>query len=167
MNNKGLKPDSNQGRVHSEAEKEKITSKEAQLISPNTLIESRVHYKTCDDLIIDREKAASSIVNMDKDEFEKSFTDLYPTSRIISFSPEKIVLWTEKDHLCTNHYIIGEEDGFIAVYKIDNKGDRVVKNIFHDYSIDLLVEMDKNKIKKGIIVDSEEELSDILENFIS
>ena len=43
----------------------------------------------------------------------------------------------------------------------------VLDKVFDDYPISLLKEIDQKKLKEGIRVDSLEELSDVLENFIS
>ncbi|MFA7412600.1 MAG: BofC C-terminal domain-containing protein, partial [Tissierellaceae bacterium] len=72
-----------------------------------------------------------------------------------------------KNHLCENHYVIGEKDGNIAIYRIDENGERKLETFFPDYPISLLMEIDQNKLIEGIVIDSQEELSDVLENFIS
>nr|WP_272878533.1 BofC C-terminal domain-containing protein [Clostridium sp. Cult3] len=91
----------------------------------------------------------------------------YSNIKILSFSVKEIVLREERNHLCPNHYIIGESDGKIAIYGIDERGEKYLNRVFKDYSISLLKEVDQLRLKAGIVVDSEEELSDVLENFIS
>ena len=61
---------------------------------------------------------------------------------------------------------MGEADNKVAIYKIDENGERYVYKIFDDYPIALLKSRPE-KLQEGIVVDSEEELSDVLENFIS
>ena len=141
--------------------------KEEQKITPNTIIEQRTLYKECGDLISTNAFPSSNIVNMNKDEYNNYLSNESSILRIVSFSSNKIVIWGEKDSLCTNHFIIGEENGNIAVFKIDSNGNKVIYKKFDDYPLELLMELDQEKIKKGIRVDSEEELSDVLENFIS
>nr|WP_246566708.1 BofC C-terminal domain-containing protein [Tissierella simiarum] len=91
----------------------------------------------------------------------------YPNIKIISYTNKQIVLREDRNHLCPNHYIIGEKEGNIAIFKVDERGQRILDKVFPDYPISLLKEIDQEKLKEGIMVDSEEELSDILENFIS
>lgn len=141
--------------------------KEENRIGPNTLIEERTHYKECGDLIENTNKVKEKLVNMDKGEYETYLRKNHPDFRLISFSNHKIIIWREKDHLCKNHFIIGEEGGYIAIFIVDDNGNRVVNNVFEEYPISLLVEIDQEKIKNGIVVDSKEELYDILENFIT
>lgn len=141
--------------------------KEANRISPNTFVEKRIHYKTCDHLVTELKPADSEIINMDRQEYVEYLGTTATNLRLISYSPTKIVLWGEKNHLCQDHYVIGEEKGNIAIFKIGENGERILDKVFNDYPLTLLIKVDQEKIKEGIIVDSEDELSDILENFIS
>lgn len=141
--------------------------KEEEKVSPNTIIEQRILYKECGDLIVTNQTPSTDIINMTKEKYENYLTNKKPFLRVISFSSNKIVTWGEKEHLCNKHFIIGEEDGKIAVFKIGEDGERLLHKIFVDYPVELLMELDRDEIKKGIRVDSEEELSDVLENFIS
>ena len=104
---------------------------------------------------------------MNEKQYKEYMRVNYPDIRIISFSVNKIVLQEERDHLCQNHYIVGKSDGKIAIYGIDENGDEFLDRIFNDYPISLLKKIDQEELIKGIKVDSEEELSDVLENFIS
>lgn len=141
--------------------------KEYDKISPNTFIEERIHYTTCDHVITKVSAVEDDMVNMSKKEFEYYLEENYPNKRLISYSSNKITLSVVKNYLCEKHYIIGEKNGKIAIFKIGENGEKILNKIFTDYPISLLMEIDQEKIIEGIIVDSEEELSDILENFIS
>lgn len=141
--------------------------KEENRVSPNTLIEERIHYKDCGHLISDARLAKDEVVNFTRDEYEEYINTTYPNFRLISFSNVKIVLFGERNHLCQEHYVIGDNNGYIAIFKIDENGDKVLFKSFTDYPLSILIELDQEKIREGIVVDSEEELSEILENFIS
>ena len=141
--------------------------KDEERISPNTFIEKKIYYNQCKHSITNISNAEDDIVNMTEEQFRKYMMENYSNVKIISFSIKEIVLREERDHLCPNHYIIGESDGKIAIYGIDEKGEKYLNKVFKDYSIFLLKEADQQKLKAGIVVDSEEELSDVLENFIS
>lgn len=139
---------------------------EENIITPNTFIEKRTNYKECGHTESEIELAEDTIVNFTKDEYEDYITS-NTNYRLISFSNTKITIWGERNHLCTKHYIIGENEGNIAVFSIDEEGNKVLKQVFENYHINLLQELDREKIINGIVVDSQEELSEILENFIS
>ncbi|HZK00089.1 MAG TPA: BofC C-terminal domain-containing protein [Tissierellaceae bacterium] len=141
--------------------------REENRISPNTVIENRVYYRECGHLIESTELAENELVNQTRDEYEDYLKTTNPDSRLISFSNVKIVTYSEKNYLCQEHYIIGEHNGNIAIFNIDSDGERLLFKSFTDYPISILLDIDQEKLRDGIIVDSEEELSEVLENFIS
>ena len=141
--------------------------KEEVRISPNTCIEKEIYYTKCRHTIKDILEVDNNIINMNEKEFYYYIKKNYPNLNIISFSVSKIILRENRESLCPNHYIIGESNGKIAVYRIGEDGEKILYKIFEDYSITLLKEIDQDKLKKGIVVDTEEELSDVLESFIS
>ncbi len=141
--------------------------REENRISPNTVIEERVHYKECSHLVINSELAQNEVVNLTRGEYEEYLNTTYPNLRLISFSNVKIVVFGEKNHLCQEHFIIGEQNGYIVIFNIDENGEFSLYKSFTDYPVSLLPDMDQKKLKEGIVVNSEEELSEILENFIS
>lgn len=141
--------------------------REDNRISPNTFIEERIHYKACDHLISGTHPSEVEIINMTKGEYEEHLRTNSSNLRLISFSNTKIVLWSERNHLCKNHYILGEENGKIAIFTIGDDGQRILDNVFSEYPITLLKGADQDRIIEGIIVDSKDELSDLLENYIS
>ncbi len=141
--------------------------REENRISPNTFIEERVHYKECGHLTTNAKLAGEDIISMTKEELIEHINNNNSNMQLISFSNVKVVLWGEKNHLCQEHYIIGEENGKIAIFTIDEDGNRVLDKVFVEYPINVLRQGDQDKLMEGIIVNSEDELSDILENYIS
>lgn len=158
------KPDNNDSAL--DADELEIIKEEVR-ISPNTSIEKETYYTECRHTIKDRAKIDDNIINMTEKEFRNYMKKNHPDMSIVSFSVANIVLGESRDTLCPNHYIIGESEGKIAVYRISDTGEKILFKIFKDYSLSLLKEIDQEKLKKGIVVDTEEEISDVLENFIS
>ena len=140
---------------------------EEDRISPNTVIEVEINYKECNHTITKIAELDDIIINMTEEQYREYLKENFPNVKILSFSSKEIRLVEERNHLCPNHYIIGEADSKVAIYKLDENGERYVYKIFNDYPISLLKEVDQKKLKEGIVVNSEEELSDVLENFIS
>ncbi len=141
--------------------------REENRISPNTIIEQRNHYKECGHLIINTGLAEDDAINLTRDEYEDYLNTHNPDTRLISFSGTKVVIYKEMNHLCQEHYIVGEHNGYIAIFSIDESGERILYKSFTDYPINILIDIDQDKLKEGIRVDSEEELSETIENFIS
>ncbi|HHV38102.1 MAG TPA: hypothetical protein GXX70_01260 [Tepidimicrobium sp.] len=154
------------------AEEEKDSSgleilKEDIRITPNTFIEKSIFYGDCNHNITQLNNVDDTIINMNESEYKKHMKENYPNIKVIDFSAERIILHEQRNHMCPNHYIIGESDGKIAIYRIDENGERYLDKVFDDYPISLLKKIDQEKLMEGIVVDSEEELSNVLENFIS
>lgn len=141
-------------------------TKEDILISPNTIIEERIHHTPCGHIVTRTREIEEEYINMTKDDLLQ-YLENFPEKKLISFSQSKITIGITKNHLCENHYVIGEKDGNIAIYKIDENGQRKLETFFPDYPISLLMEADQNRLIEGIVIDSQEELSNVLENFIS
>ena len=141
--------------------------KEYDSISPNAFIEKRIHYVDCDHVSTKVEVVADELVNMSRKEFTDYIRENQPNEKLVSYSSNKISMGVVKNHLCESHYIVGEEKGRIAIFRIGENGERVLDKVFADYPISLLMDIDQERIIKGIVVDSEEELSEVLENFIS
>ena len=141
--------------------------REENRISPNTFIEIRIHYKECGHLVSNAALASEEYVNLTKDELIEHLYANSPDLRLISFSNVKVVLWGERNHLCKDHFVIGEEDGKIAIFKIGDNGERILDKVFVEYPINVLLDLDQKKLKEGIIVDSQDQLADVLEDYIS
>lgn len=141
--------------------------KEEKRISPNTFIEERTNYTSCGHVITKIKKVSQDQVNMNRAQFEEYMEVNFPNQRIISFSSSRITIGINKNHLCKNHYVVGESQGKIAIFSIDENGQRILDKVFNDYPISLLMEVDQQKLTEGIVVDSQEELSEVLQNFIS
>jgi len=145
----------------------KLSVYEGEYVTPNTIIEVVEHYKKCNHTIKKEEELSDNMINMEEEEFVALIKNDYPRWKLNKFSRERIIINVEKDHLCVNHFIVGETDGKIAIFKISEEGERVLDKILKDDSILMLKKIDQEKLKDGIVVDSEEEIPDILEDFIS
>ncbi|MTI47800.1 BofC C-terminal domain-containing protein [Sporosalibacterium faouarense] len=144
-----------------------LIKRDENYISPNTTIEYVIYYLKCGDKVTKIGRPSNDIVNMNKEGFVALINRSHSNWRVVSFSTEKVVIEIDKDQLCPNHFVIGVEDGKIAIYKINEDGDKVLEKVLENAPISMLKATDQQKLKEGIIVNSEEEISDILENFIS
>lgn len=140
---------------------------EDEYIGPNTKITYMTIYLECNHSIEQIKSPEKDMVNMKKDQFEEYINNNFPNWKVTSFSHDLITINIEKNHLCPNHYVVGEKDGKIAIYKINENGERRLDKIIDNSHVSLLKEIDQKKLEKGIVVDSIDEISEILENFIS
>ena len=131
-----------------------------KVVLPESKIIFKDYYKSCGHIEIIEEMASEKIVNMNEKELEKQYSDY----DIKEFSKKEIILYRELDGLCDKHYLLVEEEGYVAIYKLQNNGDRVLiakTNISSEY----LTEADNVQLKQGIYVYGIEELNRTLEDF--
>lgn len=128
--------------------------------SPNCLFEFKTYYKGCKHTTTKRENIPEELVN--KTEIEMQ--DRYKDYKIEEFTANNIVLYQEKEGICDEHYLLKENNGYIAIYKIDNAGKEILKEntqIVTTY----LPETDKQNLKNGIKIIGKENLSLTLEDY--
>lgn len=128
--------------------------------SPNCLFEFKTYYKGCKHTTTKRENIPEELVN--KTEIEMQ--DRYKDYKIEEFTANNIVLYQEKEGSCEEHYLLKENNGYIAIYKIDNAGKEILKEntqIVTTY----LPETDKQNLKNGIKIIGRENLSLTLEDY--
>ncbi len=128
--------------------------------SPNCLFEFKTYYKGCKHTTTKRENIPEELVN--KTEIEMQ--DRYKDYKIEEFTANNIVLYQEKEGICDEHYSLKENNGYIAIYKIDNAGKEILKEntqIVTTY----LPETDKQNLKNGIKIIGKENLSLTLEDY--
>ena len=88
----------------------------------------------------------------------------YKDYEIKQFSAEKVILYKEIDKYCGNHFVLKEEEGVVAIYKIKNDGSEELMDLT-DISAQYLPESDRLKLKNGIKIYGEENLDKALEDF--
>lgn len=144
--------------------KEEYVSTETseEKISPNTEITKEIFYSKCGHEIIEIQNADTEMVNLTKEEFEKKYKDY----QIEEFSSKQINLYTQVAGICPEHYLVGESEGIINIYKINEKGETELYETTN-VSLEYLPKDEQEKLEEGIEVIGEEELNQILENLES
>lgn len=130
----------------------------AAVVDEGAAVQFITVYMSCGHQITKEELAPPDIVGLNEDQIAARYTGW----RIDEFSPDKIVLIKEVDGYCPEHFVIKEHDGHVAVYKILGE---LVRDT--EIPLDILPDIMQQQIKKGIIVNTEEEINSILENLDS
>lgn len=107
------------------------------------------------------------LLNKSEEEIKAFLTDKYPERDIESIQKSKIVLSENakvNDPSKASKYSLEDCDGFVALYKYDESGNKslIEKTQIHVYVLPKAVQ---NELKEGILVESEEEAYSKLENF--
>ena len=136
------------------------TNSKEDKTSPNCKITLKVYYKVCEHLVETRNNIEQADVNLTEEELKQKFPDW----EIQRFTPNEIVLYKEINDFCNEHFMLKEEEGYIAIYKLD-KDNKAEFFQTTEISTDYLAEEDLSKIKNGIKVYTQKELNKTLEDF--
>lgn len=136
------------------------TNAEEEKISPNAILTKEIYYKKCGHLISATENISKEYVNLNKEELMQMVKDW----EIEDFSANEITLYKESDDFCNEHYILKEENGYIAIYKLDENNNETLEDIT-EISTEYLTQTDLNNIEKGIEIYTKQELNKKLEDF--
>lgn len=128
-------------------------------------INFKTMYSKCPHIKEKEEVIGSDYVGLNESKLKERIKFDYPGWKIIEFGEKEIVLLKKIDSYCDNHYEIGEESGFIVIYKYEN-GEKVVVDKTDNSTKDL-PDIDQEQIKKGIVVESLEKVNEMLEDFVS
>ncbi len=142
-------------------------AKNDEVISPNTEIEYTTFYKKCGHSKLVTTSVSDEMINMKENQFKTYIVNNHPNWEVILFSKDKIQIRIEKDQYCPEHYIIGINNGKVAIYKINERGEKIIYDIIEEQPVNLLKEVDQKKLEKGIVVESEDEMRSVIQNFIS
>ena len=136
------------------------TSSKNIKISHNSIVVKNTLYKICNHEIRQTEAIPVELVNKE----EKDIQQYYKDWEIKKYSPTEVVLYREKDEYCDKHYVLRENNGVIAIYKIDDNNKETLRENTQ-IQTKYLPEIDLIKLKSGIDAIGEEELNSILEDF--
>lgn len=136
------------------------TNTDEEKISPNATLILEKQYKECGHVIKEYKEIPEDVVNLTKEELQEKYKEW----KIEKFTPLEVILIKQEEGLCGEHYVLRENDGIIAVYKIDEEGTEKLEEMT-GISVEYLTENDKIEIKEGIELYGKEELNSVLENY--
>lgn len=129
-------------------------------ITPSTKMTYEYFYK--DDSITEtvEDTPPYFLIDLTRNDLETNFSDW----KIKSFSPKEVVLQKVIEGESTQHYIIGEYDGYIAIYYEKEINGTNLKEIT-DISLEGLPKEEQEKIKNGIKITGKDELMKFMESY--
>lgn len=136
------------------------TNSKDKVVSPNAKIIFKYYYKSCGHINTIQEATSEDVVNMDEEQLKSKYSDY----AIQEFSNQKISLYKEIEGFCDEHYLLVEEQGYLAIYKVENNGDKTLVSKTN-VSLEYLTDTDNVQLKQGIYVYGMEELNRTLEDF--
>jgi hypothetical protein len=157
------KPQVNKAGALSDSFEPLAAVKPPQTTSQETTFIFERTYKSCGHNSISYRSATAEEAGLSKEQIES----MYSSWAIKEFSPSIVWLCEEVDGYCPNHYIVKEKDGCIAIYRPleDGQGFYLV----HQTNIDtaFLSADIQERIKEGWVVDSLEQVEQLMESWDS
>ncbi|OPJ56757.1 BofC C-terminal domain-containing protein [Alkalithermobacter paradoxus] len=150
--------------IVADVENNENTEEPGIILKKGSIMTFKTLFKKCNDIVEKTENIPDELVGFDEDKLKRHVKFNYPAWNLIEIDPNSIVLFREIDSYCKDHYEIGEEEGRLVIYKYDEEG---IKQMVEktEYPISHLPEVDQEKIKNGIVVNSLEEVNQMLEDF--
>ena len=128
--------------------------------SPNCLFVFQIYYKDCKHTITEKIDIPKECVNQTEEELQKKYKDF----KIKEFTSTQVTFYEEKEGICNEHYIIKDNNGYVAIYTIDTFGKEILKETT-EIVTSYLPETDRTKLKQGIRIIGKEELNSCLEDY--
>lgn len=153
-----------QAEEEKKVEIEVVNKKDEILVDKNAVLKITTKYGKCEHVETTENPVSKDTIGLSEAEFKEYMKKNYSKFKLLSFKSKEINLLKEIDSYCDKHYEIGEDNGYIIIYKYDEKGN---KNVFKktEASITSLPSIDQEQIKSGLILNSLEELNERLEDF--
>ena len=159
-NNKNIVP--YKAEVNTLTNEKPVDNIKTEKISPSTKMVYEYIYK--DDNITETVEDVPPyfLIDLTRTDLENNFKDW----QVKSFSNKEVVLQKAIEGESTQHYIIGEYDGYVAVFYEKEINGTKIKEIT-DISISSLPKEEQEKLKKGINIIGKLELIKFLEDYSS
>jgi hypothetical protein len=129
-------------------------------LTPTTQLIFKTYFNFCRHTKEKAVPASKEEANMSEQQLKEKYIDW----EITGYSPPIIELSKVVDTYCPNHYIIGVDNGYIAIYVYDENGQKVLQEKT-EISIATLTPEDQQALNGGIVVDTEDQKEQTLEGF--
>lgn len=132
---------------------------EIDMIRPGASLIIEKKYSKCGHIVSTKTPIPIDMVNLTEEQLKMA----YKNWSIKKFSPEEIVITKTIPGKCRNHFIVKEKDGFVAVYyqqAIDGISLKEVTPLLTKN----LPQKEKERLKEGIKIESQQELAQTLED---
>ena len=147
--------------IHTQNEIQIIETASTQIkTSPNCLFVFQTYYKSCKHTITENVDIPKECVNQTEEELQEKYKDF----KIKEFTSTEVTFYEEKEGICDEHYIIKDNNGYVAIYTVDSFGKESLKETT-EIVTSYLPETDIAKLKEGIQAIGKEELNARIEDY--
>lgn len=128
--------------------------------SPNALFVFQTYFKQCEHIKVERIEIPKEYVNQTEEYLQEKYKDW----KIQEFTPSQVAFYQEQEGICNEHYVIRENNGYVAIYMIDSLGKETLKETT-EIVTSYLPETDKMRLQEGIKVIGQENLNATIEDY--
>ena len=137
-----------------------VSVQEDDLLAPNTQMIFKTYFSSCGHTIEKSVQASKDEINMS----DQQLKEKYINWEITAFSPPIVEMSRKIDTYCPSHFIIGADNGYIAIYVYDDNGQKIMQEKT-DISLATLTPEDQQALFGGIVVDTADQKEQTLEGF--
>ncbi|MEG6585573.1 BofC C-terminal domain-containing protein [Dendrosporobacter sp. 1207_IL3150] len=134
-------------------------------VTPNTDIAQKIIYLKCNDEEVIKTKPAENLIGLNYQQVQ----NIYSGWSIDKFDNLEIAMTLKVDSYCREHannMFIGVKDGYVAVY-YGKPGEKAILKEVTKLPLDHIMPQDAEELKRGLVVQSREELLRTLEGMQS
>lgn len=131
-----------------------------ETVSPNARVVITETFQKCGHTVRRTEDVPREIVNLSQEKVEAYYSDW----SVDNFCSNEIQIFRQNSGICSEHYIIGQSNGFISISTKNDIGEYIFKGLT-DIPIQYLPEEDLEKLEKGIEIVGRDNLNKFLEDF--
>lgn len=128
--------------------------------SPNTLFIFKTYYKDCNHTKTKKIEIPKEFVNQTEEKIQEKYRDW----KIEEFTSSEVIFYEEQEGICNEHYVIRENNGYVAIYTIDSLAQETLKETT-EIVTSYLPETDKQRLQEGIKVIGQESLNATIEDY--
>ena len=136
------------------------TSYNEEKTTPNTLLIFKTYYKKCEHIQEKKKQISEELVNKTEEELQEE----YKNWNIENFTKEEVSFYREVDEICNEHYIIKENNGYVTIYFLNEKGEEILNGVTEIVTA-YLPQEDQEELKEGIKIIGRENLNSRLEDY--
>ncbi|AOT72811.1 BofC C-terminal domain-containing protein [Geosporobacter ferrireducens] len=165
-NTEKQEPDYPPEEVEMPYEIEEPVANQDNIITNNTRFLLRTYFEKTRDTITRENKIPSEMIGKSLEEFSIYLQNAYSEWDIRELNKDLVELYRIKDAISPNHYIVKQSNGFIAIFNVDEEGNPILLEQTN-IPVSALTEVDREKLKQGIVVKGMDGVNQIIEDYSS
>ena len=154
-------PQAEENKVYAaEKSSSEAVSDSMEKITPNTKMVYEYYYPALGETDVTEENAPYFMVNLTFDDLQKYYDDW----QVTYFSAQKVVMRREVYDERNQRYIVGEKNGYVAVFYENDKDGEIVREITN-IPVSALPSEEQKRLYEGINVIGDDKLMRILQDY--